>query len=70
MRSLVDSLASRIHASVDLILIGFTTGLPMLTCLACLARHSGSHWCFQFLASILDGFFEFLVLRVNETDSS
>ena len=42
----------------------------MLTLLACLARHSGSHWCFQFLASILSGFLEFLVLRVNEINSS
>ena len=33
----------------------------MLTCLACLARHSKSHWRFQFLASIFDGFFEFRV---------
>ena len=44
-------------------LIGFTTGRTMLTVLACLARHGGSHWRFQFLASILDVFFEFLVLR-------
>ena len=42
----------------------------MITFLAHLARHSGSHWCFQFLTSILDGFFEFLVLRVNEINSS
>ena len=51
-------------------LISVATGLTMLTCLACLARHSRSHWRFQFLASILDGFFEFLVLRVNEINSS
>ena len=51
-------------------LIGFATGLPMLTFLACLARHSRSHRCFQFLASILNGFFEFLVLRVDEINSS
>ena len=49
---------------------GLTTGLPMLTLLACRARHSGSHRCFQFFASILNGFFEFLVLRVNEINSS
>ena len=42
----------------------------MLALLACLARHSGSHWCFQFLASILNGFFEFLFLWVNEINSS
>ena len=42
----------------------------MLTVLACLERHGGSPWCFQFLSSILDGFFEFLVLRVNEINSS
>ena len=35
------------------------TGLPMLTVPACLAWHSGSHWCFQFLSIILDGFCEF-----------
>ena len=47
-------------------LIGFTTGRTMLTVLAGLARHRGSHWCFQLLANILDGLFKFLVLRVNE----
>ena len=31
---------------------------------------AGSHRRFQFLASILNGFFEFLVLRVNEINSS
>ena len=31
---------------------------------------SGSNWCFQFLASILDGLLEFLVFRVNEINSS
>ena len=49
---------------------GFISSHPMLTVLACLARHRGSHWCFQILASILDGFFEFLVLEVDEVDSS
>ena len=42
----------------------------MLTCLACLAKHSRSHRRFQLLSSILDGFFEFLVLRVKEINSS
>ena len=56
----MDSLASKIHANFDL------TNLPFLALLTCLARHSGSHWCFQFLSNISDGFFEFLVLRVNE----
>ena len=42
----------------------------MLTCLACLAKHSRSRWRFQFLASILNAFFEFLVLKVNEINSS
>ena len=41
-----------------------------LSILALLAKHSGSYWCFQFLANILDGLFEFLVLRVNEINSS
>ena len=31
-------------------------------------RHSRSHWCFQLLTSILDGLFEFLILRVDEID--
>ena len=30
----------------------------MLVFLACLARHGWSHWSFQFLSSILNGFFE------------
>ena len=38
-------------------LIGFATGLSMLTFLACLAGHSRRHGCFQFLASILKWFF-------------
>ena len=46
------------------------TDLAILALLACLARHSGSHWCFQFLSSIPYGFFDFPVLRVNEVDSS
>ena len=35
-----------------------------------LARHSRSHWCFQFIASILHGLLKFLVLRVEEIDPS
>ena len=42
----------------------------MLIVLADLARHGGGDWSFQFLASILDGFFEFLILRVDEIDPS
>ena len=64
-RSLVDSLSSKIHASFDLISLVYHQ-FTILTVLSYLARQSGSHWCFQFLASILDGLFEFLVLRVNE----
>ena len=41
----------------------------MLTVLACLARHSGSQWCFQCLASIPNGLFELLVLRANEINN-
>ena len=44
-----------------------STGLSFLSFLA---RHSKSNWCFQFLTSILDGFPEFLILRVNEIDPS
>ena len=51
-------------------IISLATGLPMLDLLACLARHSRRHRHFQFLSSILDGFFEFLILRVNEIDPS
>ena len=29
-------------------------------------RHSRSHWCFQLLTRVLDGFFEFLIIRVDE----
>ena len=50
----------RYTQNFDLKPLVFTTGLPMLTLLACVARQSGSHWCVQFLASVLNGFFEFL----------
>ena len=66
----MDSLASKMHASFDLISLVLPRCHTMLTCLACLAKHSRSHRRFQFLASIIDGFFEFLVLRVNEINSS
>ena len=42
---------------------------PILIVLAHLARHCRSHRRFQFVSSILDGFFEFLVLRVDEINS-
>ena len=32
------------------------------------AWHSRSHWCFQLLTRVLDGFFEFRILRVDEID--
>ena len=51
------------------IIIANTT-LPILIVLAYLSRHSGNHWCFQFLACVLDAFFEFRILRVNEIDPS
>ena len=65
----MDSPASKIHVNLDLNFIGFATGHPILIVLADLARHSGSHWCFQFPLNILNGFLEFLVLRVNEINS-
>ena len=34
------------------------------------ARHSGSHWYFNFLTRVLDGFFEFRILGVDEIDST
>ena len=43
IRSLVDSLASKIHASFVFNFVGFTTCHHMLTVLACLAKHGGSH---------------------------
>ena len=58
----VDSSASRIHASFVLILSD--PSLPQFS------RHSRSHWCFQLLTRVLDGFSEFLVLRVDEMDPS
>ena len=51
-------------------IISLATSLSILALLACLARHSQSDWCFQLLTRILDGFFEFLVLSVNEIDPS
>ena len=42
----------------------------ILIVLSSLATHSGSHWCFQFLASILDGLLKFLVLGVDEINPS
>ena len=71
IRSLVDSLASRIHAYLDLKSLVLLRVSPCLFFLhACLARHGWSHWCFQFSSCILNGFLELLVLRVNETESS
>ena len=32
------------------------------------AGHSRSHWCFQLLTVVLDGFLEFLILGVDEID--
>ena len=67
IRSLLDSSASRIHASLVLILLD--APLPQFFFII-LRVHSRSHRCFQFLTSILDGFFQFLILRVNEIDPS
>ena len=70
IRSLVDSVASKTHASFDLkslvLLLVRHAGLFLLV-LQGIARAIG---VFQFLASILDGFIEFHVLKVNEIDSS
>ena len=32
--------------------------------------HSKSHWCFQLLTRVLDGFLEFLILTVHERNST
>ena len=53
----------KIHAKLDLKIIGLATGLPGLASLACLVRHGGSHWCFNFSSIPTNGFFELLVLR-------
>ena len=39
-------------------IVGLTTGPSILTLLACLAMQSGSQWCFQILANILNGLLE------------
>ena len=64
--SLADFLASRMHANLVLILLD--APLPQFFCF--FAKHCRSHWCFQLLTRILDGFFEFLILRVNEIHPS
>ena len=51
-------------------IIGLATGLPTLAFLACYARHGWSHRRFQFSSCILNGFFELIVLKVHEIDSS
>ena len=63
IRSLVDSLVFQKTRKFWLEIITLSTGLPFLTFLVCLAKHSGNHWRFRFLASILDGLVEFLVLK-------
>ena len=55
VRSLVDSSASRIHASLVLILLD----APFPQFFHNFAGHSRSHWSFQLLTRVLDGFFEF-----------
>ena len=47
-------------------LVGCTTPTIIHT----FTRQSRSNRCFQFLTSMLDGFFEFLILQVDEIDSS
>ena len=69
-RSLVDSLASKIHANFDVISLDLPKSRTMLTVLTCLAKQSGSHWRFQFLTSILDGLFQFFVHSINEIHPS
>ena len=68
MRSLVDSLASKIHANFgfeSLVLLRVSPCILFLRVLQGIAGVIGV----QFLASIPDGFFEFLILRVNEINS-
>ena len=69
IRSLVDSLASRIHASFVFYFVGSTTP-TILIALNNFAGHSRSNWHFQFLTRVLDGFLVLLILRVNEIDPS
>ena len=46
--------------------VGYTTP----TIFPNFAGHSKSHWCFQLLTRVLDRFFEFLILWVDEIDPS
>ena len=66
----MDSLASKIHANFDLNLLVLPRVSPCLLFLLVLQSIAGAIGVFQFLASILNGFFEVLVLRVDEINSS
>ena len=46
--------------------VGYTTP----TILHNFTGHRRSHWCFQLLTCVLDGFFEFRILGVDEIDST
>ena len=50
-----------------LIFVGYTS--PTI-CVHNFTWHSMSHWCFQLLTRILDGFFKFRILGVDEIDPS
>ena len=69
IRILVDWLASKIHANLDMKSFVLLRVSPCLLFLQVLEKHSWSHWCFQFLASIPSGFFELLVFRVSKINS-
>ena len=56
IRILVDSSASRIHASL---VCNFVRSITP-TILHNFAGHGKSHWCFQLLTGILEGFFKYL----------
>ena len=60
IRILVDSLASRMDANF----VRCTTS----TIVRNFTEHTRRHWCFQLLTRVLDGFFEFRILRVDEID--
>ena len=66
IRSLIDSSASRIHASLVFNFVRSATP----TILHNFTGHSRSNWCFQLLTYVLDGFLKFLILWVDEINSS
>ena len=66
IRILVDSMASRMHASFVL----FLTDPPLPQCFIILQGIAGATDVSNFLRAKIDGFLEFLILGVDERDST